>query len=78
MYTIGRLTMNYGYLSVVLSPDDMQWFHQALTAIPSFQDIPADFKHMHSIQIEQSLSKRSQDVAQLKGVVEELGRRIGR
>jgi hypothetical protein len=52
--------------------------NRALTAIPTFQDIPADFKHMHSIQIEHSLSKRIKDMAQLKTVVEELGKRIGR
>ena len=76
VYTSGRLTVNYGYLSVSLNSDAMQWLHQALTAIPTFQNIPPDLKHSPSIQIEQSLAKRGQDFEQFKAVVEELGQRI--
>ena len=78
VYTTGKLTVNYGWLSAIVKPDEMRWFHQALTSMPTFKDIPEDFKRWPSIDIEQTFTKRSHDLEQFKAVVEEFGKRIGR
>jgi hypothetical protein len=78
VYTNGRVILNYGWLSQAVNSDEMQWFHQALISIPTFQSVPADFKRWPSIQIEQTLIKRPDDLAQFKAVVEEFGKRIGK
>jgi hypothetical protein len=76
VYTSGRLSLNYAWLSQTINPTNMQWFHNSIITASSFQTIPADFKRWPSIQIDQSLVKNPEDLIRFKAVVEELGNRI--
>jgi hypothetical protein len=76
VYTNGRLILNYGWLSQIISTKAMQSFHQTLISISTFQDIPADFKRWPSIQIEQTFVKKPDDLSQFESAVEELGKII--
>jgi hypothetical protein len=76
VYTTGRLILNYGWLSQIISVKAMQSFHQSLTLIPTFQDIPSDFKRWPSIQIEQTFVKEPDDLLLFKSTVEVLGKMV--
>ena len=75
VYTNGLITLNYGWLSTIVEQGQMEWFHQAITAIPGFKNVPADFKRWPSMKIEDALNK-PQDIDEFKMIVEEFEKRI--
>jgi hypothetical protein len=73
IYTDGALTLNYGWLSKMLKPEDMQTFHAELVAIPTFKNIPADFSKWPSIRIENAFGSSAEHLAKFKAAVEKVG-----
>jgi RecB family endonuclease NucS len=76
VYTSGRLSLNYGWLSQAINDENMKWLHQGIISIPTFQAIPADFKRWPSVQIEQTFVTRPDDLSQFKAIIDDLGKRV--
>ena len=51
IYTNGRISLNYGWLSTQIDKETMEEFHKLIQEIPSFGRIPADFSKWPSIKI---------------------------
>jgi hypothetical protein len=76
IYSTGQMMVNYGYLSTILDQAAIMTFHQALTAIPPFKHLPADFKKFPMVKIEDVFIAQPEYVSRFKNAVEDLGRTI--
>ena len=76
IYTTGILQINYGWLSTQVEEVKVKNYHQALTAIPGFSQIPADFSKWPSVLIKDVFLNKPNIIAQFKGVIEEFGEQI--
>jgi hypothetical protein len=72
VYTDGRFSLNYGWLSRVLNENTMQRMHDRVHVIGPFSTIPADFSKWPSVMIVDVL-RDAASVDEFKKVVEWLG-----
>ena len=56
IFTNGRITLNYGWLSRQVDEATLQTFHEKITSISSFKQVPADFTKWPSLKVSDSLS----------------------
>ena len=73
VYTTGVMTVNYGWLSLQVDPPMIQKFHEELTAIPGFHEIPAEFNKWPSVRIEDVFLNRPDSLSRFRIVVETFG-----
>lgn len=72
VYTNGKLTLNYGWLSSQVENDILQEFHRKITEISTFRHIPADFSKWHTIRVADAF-KSSEQIGRFKQIIEWLG-----
>lgn len=75
VYTNGEFKLNYGYLSRQIEPETLEQFHEKLTQIPTFRQVPTDFSKWHRLDLSEVLSV-PEDVARFREAVEWLGRAV--
>ncbi|GAI34568.1 unnamed protein product, partial [marine sediment metagenome] len=75
IYTNGRLSLNYGWLSTQIDKETMEEFHKLIHEIPSFGRIPADFSKWPSIKIADAFINQ-ESIEKFKKTVLWLGDRI--
>ena len=51
IYTNGRLSLNYGWLSTQIDKETMEEFHKLIHQIPLLEDIPTDFSKWPTIKV---------------------------
>ena len=72
IYTNGRISLNYGWLSTQIDRKTMKEFHKLIHEIPSFERIPADFSKWPTIRVadafinQESIDKFKQAVLWLR------------
>ena len=71
VYTTGNITINYGWLSVLVDITLMQKLHKSLTVIHGFDQIPADFNRWPSVRIQDVFVNKPGELTQFKAVIEE-------
>lgn len=76
VYTNGKLSLNYGWLSPHLDNEIVEEFHRRITEIPTFRRIPADFSKWPTIKVADGF-KNSEALEKFKQVVEWLGSTVG-
>ena len=76
VYTSGQIFLNYTWLASQVDAAMIQGFHKAITAIPGFDHIPADFNKWPSVKIENVFLNKPTALAQFKEVVEEFGKHL--
>lgn len=73
IYTNGRFTLNYGWLSPRISQQTMEEFHRRLHEIPAFSGITDDFSKWPSVRIDtikkEGVEKLKQTILWFKGQV---------
>jgi hypothetical protein len=52
IYTNGKLTLNYGWMNAQLPKETLESFHKKIHAIPSLQQIAADFSKWPSVNVD--------------------------
>ncbi len=72
VYTNGKMTLNYGWLSSHVENDILQEFHRKITEIPTFRHIPADFSKWPPIRVADAF-KGSEELDRFKQIIEWLG-----
>ena len=75
IYTNGRLSLNYGWLSTQIDKETTEEFHKLIHEIPSFVRIPANFSKWPSIRIADAFVDQD-SVNRFKEAVIWLGDRI--
>jgi hypothetical protein len=76
VYTTGNLIINYGYMLIQMDKALLLEFHQALTQIPPFKNIPADFNRWLSFKVAEVFEGNSEYLRQFMKIVEDLGQKI--
>jgi hypothetical protein len=76
VFTNGKLSLNYGWLSQHLSKEVLEQFHQRISVIPTFEHIRADFSKWPTIKIADGF-KSAEEIQKFKQAVEWLGDRVG-
>jgi hypothetical protein len=74
VFTTGKLVLNYGWLSRVVDEKCVGEFHERLTAIHGFHEIPADFKKWPSVMVADAF-KSHEDLEHFKEAVQWFGER---
>ena len=74
VYTNGRITVNFGYLMAQVDGTAIQKFHQSITVIPGFGNIPADFNKWPSLRIEDVFLNKPDALVQFKAAIEEFSK----
>lgn len=68
----GLLDLNYGYLTSTFGPEFTNRHHRAITAIPSFSQVPGDPLKYPSIRITDKLVAHPEDIDSFKEAITEL------
>lgn len=68
IYTDGKFTLNYGWLSTQLDQEIIEEFHRKIKEIPTFRKIPADFSKWPSIKVVDAF-KDSENIEKFKQAV---------
>lgn len=76
VYTNGKLTLNYGWLSGQITQEALQQFHQRISEIPTFRRIPADFSKWPALRIADAF-KGLEEIQKFKQAVEWLRDKVG-
>lgn len=69
IYTNGKFTLNYGWLSPHIDQEIMKEFHRKIQEIPAFRKIPPDFSKWPSIKVVDAF-KDSEDIEKFKKAVQ--------
>ncbi len=75
IYTNGRLSLNYGWLSTQIDKETMEEFHKLIHEIPSYGRIPGDFSKWPSMKIADAFVDK-ENIKKFKKAVLWLGNRI--
>ncbi len=75
IYTNGRLSLNYGWLSTQIDEKTLKEFHKLIQEIPSFSRIPADFAKWPNIKLADAFTDEK-SIEEFKKAVLCLGERV--
>lgn len=76
VYTNGKLSLNYGWLSSQVGKEVLEEFHRRVTEIPTFRRIPADFSKWHTLRVADCF-KNAEELQKFEQAVEWLGSMVG-
>jgi len=76
IYTDGILVINYQWLSTAIEESTIQEFHETITKLPGFENIPADFQKFPTIRIDDVFTNRPDSIVTFKQAVEQIGKKI--
>lgn len=75
IYTNGRLTLNYGWLSKQVDLEIIEQFHNRINEISTFRHIPGDFSKWPGLQVIRAL-RDQENLEKFQQAVIELGTRL--
>lgn len=75
VYTNGKISLNYGWLSQQVSKEVLEQFHQRISEIPAFRRIRADFSKLPTLRLGDTF-KGQEEIPKFKQAVEWLRDRL--